>query len=93
MVDTCRARDRERERERDRKTTPFELLMFRQLASWQDQFDRMDLNHDGVLQRSEYDRGMQAQSDMCGIVSYILTCSYRNNNQIQPEPIKRITSV
>jgi len=67
LVDTYRARDRKR----DRKTTTFELLMFRQLASWQDQFDRMDLNHDGVLQRSEYDRGMQAQSDMCEIVSYI----------------------
>ena len=26
----------------------------------QDQFDRMDMNHDGVLQRSEWDRGMQA---------------------------------
>eukprot|EP00913_Durusdinium_trenchii_P008050 g7549.t1 len=28
-------------------------------GGFMDQFDRMDLNHDGVLQRSEWDRGMQ----------------------------------
>ena len=25
----------------------------------EDQFDRMDANHDGVLQRTEWDRGVQ----------------------------------
>ena len=32
----------------------FRLLML------QDQFDRIDTNHDGVLQRSEWDEAMQA---------------------------------
>lgn len=30
-------------------------------GGFMDQFDRMDMNHDGVLQRSEWDRGMQGQ--------------------------------
>lgn len=36
----------------DKQTTRILILFF------QDQFDRMDLNHDGVLQRLEYDRSM-----------------------------------
>lgn len=30
-------------------------------GGFMDQFDRMDMNHDGVLQRTEWDRGMQGQ--------------------------------